>query len=103
MSHGLINDVLVTPANATAQQALSEVCLDAGIILKNNMQGKDHDKDRWLSAVRMPFEGVFAWLNKKARYRGTGKNQFRAFMQAFACNIKGLTKITAGPIPLIEA
>lgn len=50
----------------------------------------------------MPYEGVFAWLNKKARYRGTAKNQFQALMQAFAYNIKRLIKIASGPIPLIE-
>ena len=127
MSAGLINQVLVTPANVTDHQALPDICPDGGmvfadkgysaaaarefltrrgchtgVILKSNMQGKDHDKDRWLSAVRMPFEGVFAWLSKKARYRGTAKNQFQAMMQALAYNIKRLIKIVLVPIPLIE-
>ena len=88
---------------AAARESLTRRECHAGVILKNKMQGKDRDKDRWLSAVRRPFEGMFAWLNKKARYRGTGENQFRAFMQAFAYNIKGLTKIASAPIPLIEA
>jgi|GEM_PF-2263102 len=96
-------EVLVPPANVTDQQALPDICPDGGMILKNNMQGKDHDKDRWLGAVRMPFEGVFAWLNKRARYRGTGKSQFQAMMRALAYHIKRLPKIAFGPIPLIEA
>ena len=127
MSHGLINGVAVTPANVTDHQALPEVCpaggmvfadkgysaasardhlvsrgCHAGVILKNNMREKDRDKDRWLSAVRMPFEGVFARLNKRARYRGTIKNQFQALMQALAYNLKRLIKIVLVPIPLIE-
>ena len=36
----------------------------------------------------MPYEGVFATLGKKARYRGLVKNQFQAFMQALAFNLK---------------
>jgi len=127
MSEGLINQVSVTAANVSDSQALPDVCpgggmvfadkgycaaaardylasrgCHAGVILKNNMTGKDRDKDRWLSKVRMPYEGVFAWLNKKARYRGTAKNQFQALMQAFAYNIKRLIKIASDPIPLIE-
>jgi transposase, IS5 family len=92
----------VTPAKVTDSQALSEVCPDGGVILKNNMKDKNRDKDRWLSAVRMPFEGVIARSNQRARYRGTAKNQFQALMQAFAYNIKRLTKIASGHIPLIE-
>ena len=102
MSHGLINEVVVTPANVTDSQALSEVCPDAGVILKNNMKDKNRDKDRWLSAVRMPFESVFARLNQRARYRGRAKNQFQALMPAFAHNLKRLIKIETGPIPVIE-
>jgi hypothetical protein len=53
------------------------------------------DKDRWLSSVRMPFEGVFSKQSNKARYRGVRKNQFQAFMQALAHNLKRLVKIQA--------
>jgi hypothetical protein len=89
-------------AELTARDYLVSQGCHAGVILKNNMKEKDHDKDRWLSSVRMPYEGVFARLNKRARYRGTIKNQFQALMQAFAHNPKRLIKIEAGPIPLIE-
>ncbi|MCX6832284.1 MAG: hypothetical protein NT028_09160 [candidate division Zixibacteria bacterium] len=114
------------PANVTDSQALSEVGTDAGmvfadkgysaaaargylvsrgchegVILKSNRKDKNRDKDRWLSAVRMPFEGVFARLNQRARYRGTIKNQFQALMPSFAHNLKRMIKIETGPIPLI--
>jgi IS5 family transposase len=81
-----------------AQATLTARGCHAGVILKNNMQGKV----RWLSAVRMPFEGVFARLNPRARYRGTIKNRFQALMPAFAHNLKRLIKIETGPIPLVE-
>jgi IS5 family transposase len=50
--------------------------------MKKNMRGQNFDKDRWLSKVRLPFEGVFAAPGKKARYRS-------------------LIKIVAEPIPLL--
>ena len=126
MSAGLITRVVVTPANVSDHRALKQVCprggmvfgdkgycvgevqstlaargCHSGVILKRNMKKKNVDKDRWLSAVRMPFEGVFATLGKKARYRGVVKNQFQAFMQALAFNLKRLIKIEVSPIPLV--
>jgi IS5 family transposase len=41
-------------------------------------------------------------LSKKARYRGTAKNQFQALMQSFVFNLKRLIKIETGPNPLVE-
>jgi len=126
MSGGLISKVAVTPANVSDHQVLEEICPEggmvfgdkaycvaeaqatlsakgchSGVILKKNMKGKDRDKDRWLSSVRMPFEGVFARVNKKARYRGVAKNLFQVLMQALVFNLKRLIKIVAVPIPLI--
>ena len=57
-------------------------------IKKNNMKGKDRDKDRWCSRVRAPFERVFSQKQKRVRYRGVAKNQFTAFMQAICFNLK---------------
>ena len=126
MSGGLINQVAVTPANVADHQVLEELCppggmvfgdkaycveeaqatlsakgCHSGVILKKNMKGKDRDKDRWLSSVRMPFEGVFAGVNKRARYRGVAKNLFQVLMQALAFNLKRLIKIVSVPILLI--
>jgi IS5 family transposase len=134
MSGGLISKVLVTPANVPDHRVLKEICPDggmvfadkgycvgeveaalaekgchSGVIKKNNMKGKNRDKDRWLSGVRMPFEGVFARVNKRARYRGVEKNGFQVLMQALAFNLKRLIRlvvpplsgIVAEPIPLI--
>jgi len=126
MSHGLITQTVVTPANIADHRVLKEICpaggmvfadkgycvaeaqrvlaekrCHSGVILKKNMTGKDVDKDRWLSKVRMPFEGVFAALGKKARYRGVLKNLFQALMEALAFNLKRLIKIVEQPIPLL--
>jgi IS5 family transposase len=126
MRHGLIHKVAVTFANLPDHKGLVHVCpsggmvfgdkgycpkesqkvlaskgCHSGIILKNNMKGKDRDKDRWLTQVRMPYESVFSQRNKRARYLGIVKNQFQAFMEALVFNFKRLVKIEASPIPLI--
>lgn len=127
MRHGLINKVEVTPANIPDHKGLGQVCPDggmvfgdkgycpkearselnkkgchSGIILKNNMKGKDKDKDRWLTKVRMPYEGVFSKGSGRARYCGTMKNLFQAYMEAFVFNLKRLIKIEAPPIGLVS-
>lgn len=126
MRHGLINKVAVIKANVPDHKGLKNVCPDggmvfgdkgycpkeaqrelarrgchSGIILKNNMQGKDRDKDRWLTQVRMPYEGVFSRDSGRARYSGIVKNQFQAFMEALAFNFKRLIKIASPPLVLV--
>ena len=118
MTQGLINKVAVTPANvinskgarrvcpnggmvcadkayseAPAQDAFRKKGCHSGAILKNNMKAKNRDKDKWLTSIRMPFEGVFARQDKKARFKGLLKNQFQAIMQATCFNLKRLIKI----------
>ena len=125
MTNGLINKVAVTPANvpdskgakytcpnggmvfadkayseAPAQEALKARGCHSAAIKKNNMRGKNRDKDKWISSVRMPFEGVFSQQSKTARYRGVVKTQFQALFQALAFNLKRLVKIEAPPIQL---
>ena len=46
------------------------------------MKGKDHRKDGWLSAMRSPYERVFAHRNKRVRYRGLKKVQFQVGIRA---------------------
>jgi IS5 family transposase len=123
MSHGLINKTAVTPANVPDHKGLKHVCprqgavlgdkgyspkesqneikrrgCHSGVILKNNMKGKDRDKDRWLTRVRMPYEGIFARMRKRTWYRGITKNQFEIFLEALAFNLKRLIKINAPPL-----
>lgn len=99
---GLINKVAATSAEVTDAEGLSHVCPNGGAVFgdkgfcvdpaqrtlkgkgchdatikKNNMKGKDHRKDGWLSAMRSPYERVFAHRNKRVRYRGLEKVQFQ--------------------------
>lgn len=59
-------------------------------IMKNNMKGKNKDKDRWLSSIRAPYERVFSKQSKRLRYCGIAKNQFAAFMETICFNLKRL-------------
>lgn len=124
MQSGLINKVAITPANVTDANGFKHVCPKQGAayadkgycvepstrhakrrnvhlcaITKNNMKGKNKDKDRWLSGIRAPYERVFSKDNKRARYVGVAKNQFAAFMQAITFNMKRLLVIDSLPCP----
>ena len=115
MQTGLINKVATTPANITDAQGMKHVTPDQGAIYadkgycteparkaagkkgchlaaikKNNMKGKNKDLDRWISKIRSPYEHIFSQRNKRVRYRGIAKNQFAAFMEAIAFNLKRL-------------
>jgi IS5 family transposase len=123
MGSGLIKSVTVTPANVSEQEGLEYICPDGGMVvgdkayclstaqmtmkshgchsgavLKNNMKGKNKDKDRWLTKLRAPFESVFSKDEIKARYRGLMKVQLQAFLEALVFNMKRLAAINAPPI-----
>lgn len=118
MKQGFVTKVAVTPASVTDAQALRHVvptagvviadkgydtnaahdvltgkAIHAGIIRKNNRRQKNHDLDRFLSHLRMPFEGSFSKLHRRAKYRGLGKVQFQAFAEAICFNLKRLVTI----------
>lgn len=113
MRHGLIEKTTVTPANVLDFKALDAVCPNQGMafldklydcreadmvlqthgchsatIRKNNNKAKQKDLDSWRSRVRMPFEGVFSKLSKRARYRSLAKVSFQNFFQVMAHNLK---------------
>jgi IS5 family transposase len=62
------------------------------------MKGKNKDKDRWLTKMRAPFEGVFSKDETRARYRGIMKVQMQAFLEAIVFNVKRLLVINAPPL-----
>lgn len=117
MRYGLIDKVAVTPANVVDFRVMKNICPKqgmiftdklydceeadkwikanncyAGTIRKNNNRNKNRDLDRWRSQVRMPFEGVFSKLNKRARYRGQGKVTMQCFLEAICYNLKKAVK-----------
>ena len=123
MKNGLITKTAATTAKVSDDKGLKHVCpkggmvlgdkayclkeaqktmkrngCHSGAILKNNMKGKDHKKDGFLTRLRMPYEGVFSKMNKRVRYKGIAKVQFQVLMQAMVHNFKRLIKIDAPPI-----
>lgn len=74
-------------------------CHDA-TIKRNNMKEKSRKKDRWLSAIRAPYERVFAHRNKKVRYRGLMKVQFQVGIRALVFNLKRLMTLGVDRITL---
>ena len=120
MQSGLINKRAITPANVTDARGFKHirpkqgaVYADKGYCTKpariemqkrglhdatiklNHMLVKDRDKDRWLTQIRAPYERVFSKRNRKVKYIGIAKNQFRAFGTAIAYNLKRLVVLKA--------
>jgi len=123
MGSGLIRTVAVTAANVSEQDALELICPEGGMavgdkayclksaqetmavkgchsgaVLKNNMKGKNKDKDRWLTGLRAPFENVFSKWERRARYRGLLKVQLQIFLEAIVFNVKRLLVINSPPL-----
>ena len=113
MRSGMVTKVAVTPANVpdgkaakfilrsggmvladkaysdgSAAQAMKAKGCHSGAIKKRNRKDKNRDLDRWLTGLRMPYEGVFSKCQRRARYRGQAKVQLQAFMEAISHNLK---------------
>lgn len=113
MRYGLITKTTVTPANVLDYQVVEQICpkqgyvfmdklydtkgtnkkikasgCSPGTISKNNNPDKNRDLDKWRSGIRMPYEGIFSKLEKKARYRGKVKVAFQNFAQSICYNLK---------------
>lgn len=118
MRHGLITKTAVTPANVPDFKVVNRICPSEGLIfmdklydtkktdavirgngcspgtiMKNNNPSKNFDLDRWRSRIRMPFEGTFASLSKRAKYRGLEWVSFQVFAQSICFNLKKAIKI----------
>ena len=123
MQSGLIQRIAITAGNVSDALGLKHVCPRSGAVYadkgyctqlaqreiarrgchdgcikRNNMKGKNRDKDRWISSIRGPFERVFSKRNPRVRYRGRVKNQFAAFMGAMCFNLKRLLVLEAHPL-----
>lgn len=113
MRYGLVDKLTVTAANVLDFQVLEEICprncmvftdklydikksysilkarsCHSGIIMKNNNKAKNRDLDRWKSKIRMPFEGTFSKLRKRAKFRSKTKVLFQCFSEAICHNLK---------------
>ena len=128
MQSGLINKVAATSAEVTDADGLVHICPNGGAVFgdkgfcvrpaqrtlkrkgchdatikKNNMKGKDRRKDGWLSAMRSPYERVFAHRNKRVRYRGLEKVQFQVGIRAFVFNLRRLMALGVQKVELLPA
>lgn len=124
MRYGLINKVAVTPANVLDFKMTESMCPKQGMVFcdklydckhanqtiignncflatlrKNNNPLKNRDLDKWRSAIRMPFEGTFSKLRKRAKFRGLTKMTFQCFAEAIVHNLKKATTV----IPMVIA
>jgi len=113
MRFGLIEKLTVTPANILDFQTLEEICprncmvfadklydnrkselilrtkgCHSGIIRKRKNKTKNRNLDRWKSQIRMPFEGTFSKLRKRAKFRGKVKVLMQCYFEALAHNLK---------------
>jgi transposase, IS5 family len=120
MRYGLIDKSMITPANVLDFQVMEDICprncmifadklydtkktyeilvkkdCHSGIIQKNNNKEKNKDLDKWKSRIRMPFEGNFSKLSKKARFKGLIKMKFQGIFESICFNLKKATKIVA--------
>mgnify|MGYP001569792805 FL=1 len=129
MRQGIIVKTAVTPANVPDARAFTDndLCPDQGIVIddkgydtndvqeeirkkgcysgtiqKNNRKTKNRDKDKFLSKLRMPFEGIFSKMPKRARYRGTNKVYFQVIAESIVHNLKRLIVVgeLTSPIPI---
>lgn len=123
MRFGLIDKLAITPANVLDPHALKNICpknqmifMDklydtkkvnqilkanncaSGIIRKNNNKDKDRNLDSWRSKTRMPFEGTFSKIRKRAKFKGQTKVTMQYFFEAICHNIK--KGITIKPLPI---
>lgn len=128
MQSGLIHKIAATSAEVTDAEGLAHVCPNGGAVFadkgycvnpakstlkrknchdatikKNNMKGKDRRKDGWLSAMRSPYERVFAHRNRRVRYRGLEKVQFQVGIRALTFNLKRVMALGILKIKLVPA
>ena len=71
-----------------AKKAAAKRNLHLAAVKKNNMIGKNKDLDKFYTKLRSPYERVFSKTNHRVRYKGIAKNQFTAFMESIAHNLK---------------
>jgi len=118
MRYGLIEKLTVTPANVIDFQVLESICpkncmvfMDKlydtknveiilrskychnGTIKKRNNKEKNKDLDKWKSKTRMPFEGSFSKLRKRAKFKGQTKVLMQCFMESICHNLKKATTV----------
>ena len=113
MRYGLIYKTAVTPAKVCDFKSTDSICPKQGLVFtdklfdcktadlaikakgcfaatirKKNNKTKNPDLDRWRSQIRMPFEGTFSKLRKRARFKGLAKVFFQCTFESICHNLK---------------
>lgn len=113
MRYGLIDKLSITSAEVPDFKGLKNICpkdcmafmdkiydcreaslylkinnCHSGVIMKNNNKLKIRNLDKWKSRIRMPFEGNFSKLRKRAKFKGLKKVIMQGFMEAICHNLK---------------
>jgi IS5 family transposase len=114
MRFGMIEKVVVTPGNVLDFQVETSILPKTGacifadklydtkrfnlvlksrnchsaVIEKNSKKGRDRGLNSWRSKTRMPFEGGFSKLRKRAKFRSLVKVTMQCFMEAICANLK---------------
>lgn len=126
MRYGLVKKVAVTSAEVPDFEAVGSVVPKTGAVFmdkmydtkktdgilrarglhvstirKNNNKYKNKDLDRWRSGIRMPFEGTFSKVEKRARYRGRARVALQCFFEAVVHNLKKALVFAVPPMPII--
>jgi transposase, IS5 family len=60
----------------------------SAVIEKNTKKGRNNALNAWRSKRRMPFEGGFSKLRKRAKFRGHAKVTMQCFFEAICQNLK---------------
>jgi len=120
MRHGLIEKVAVTSANVLDDKLISNICPNncmvfadklydtnkvklilkskgchSGIIEKKNRKNRDFGLNGWRSKTRMPFEGSFSKLRKRAKFKSNVKVLMQCYLESICHNLKKATTILA--------
>lgn len=127
MQSGMINKVAITKASTIDSKGMQHVTPNQGSVYgdkgycdknakrvaakknlhlatvkKNNMLGKNKDLDRWYTKLRSPYERVFSKTSHRVRYLGIEKNQFTAFMESIAHNLKRMVVLNETSPPIFN-
>lgn len=125
MRHGLIKNLIVTPANVLDFKVLNDICPEQGMVFtdklydckeadailashnchpatirKNNNKIKNRMLDKWRSRMRMPFESTFSRLRKRAKFRGKQKVFAQCMFESICYNLKKAIIILPRGAPL---
>jgi transposase, IS5 family len=80
------------------EEIMFENKLHSGVRKRKVRKNLDRDYERWKSAIRSPFEGVFRYADKTTVYIGLHKVKFHQVLDSLVFNLKRLIVINKTPV-----